>query len=225
MLNTRKLLITTVLCTLIVACGNSGNTDNTVSPGQASYTVTFQSSWSSTTHPDNFPVSPHYSGLIGASHNVNKSYWDAGSLASSGIETMAETGSKTNLINEINNNISIGDSERVISGNGIGPSPGQVTLNFVVSPEYSFVTLVSMIAPSPDWFVGVSALNLMENGVWIENKTVDLYVYDAGTDDGATYTSPDADSNPKQTIFRIETSPFNVNGTVTPVGKFIFTKK
>ena len=118
----------------------------------------------------------------------------------------------------------IRDSEKVISGNGIGLSPGQVTLEFVMSPEYSFITLVSMLAPSPDWFVGVSALNLMENGVWVGNKSVDLYVYDAGTDDGATYTSPDSDSNPKQAIFRIETSPFNVNGTVTPVGKFIFQK-
>lgn len=44
------------------------------------------------------------------------------------------------------------------------------------------------IGPSPDWVVGVNGLNLcLKNCTWIENLTVDLYPYDAGTDSGITY--------------------------------------
>jgi len=58
----------------------------------------------------------------------------------------------------------------------------------------------------------------------VESKTVDLYVYDAGTDDGSSYTAANADSNPKQFISRIEYSPFLVNGSVKPIGTMSFVK-
>ena len=36
-----------------------------------------------------------------------------------------------------------------------------------------------MVAPSPDWFVGVSALSLLaEDGTWKEREEVALRVYD-----------------------------------------------
>lgn len=42
--------------------------------------------------------------------------------------------------------------------------------------------------PSPDWIVGVSGLNLcLPNCSWTPSKVVDLYPYDAGTDNGITY--------------------------------------
>lgn len=42
--------------------------------------------------------------------------------------------------------------------------------------------------PSPDWIVGVSGLELcMANCSWIPYKELNLYPYDAGTDDGLTY--------------------------------------
>lgn len=44
------------------------------------------------------------------------------------------------------------------------------------------------LGPTPDWVVGVNGLNLcLKNCTWIENLTVDLYPYDAGTDSGITY--------------------------------------
>lgn len=45
-----------------------------------------------------------------------------------------------------------------------------------------------MLDPSPDWFVGVSGLELcLANCSWIENKVLELYPWDAGTDSGPTY--------------------------------------
>lgn len=42
--------------------------------------------------------------------------------------------------------------------------------------------------PSPDWFTGVSNLNLCTKDCsWVEDKVVDLGLYDAGTDSGVSY--------------------------------------
>lgn len=42
--------------------------------------------------------------------------------------------------------------------------------------------------PSPDWVVGVSGLELCNRDCsWAETKTVDLFPYDAGTDNGISY--------------------------------------
>ena len=41
-----------------------------------------------------------------------------------------------------------------------------------------------MLAPRPDWFVGVDGVSLRENGSWLDSKVVELVVFDAGTDSG-----------------------------------------
>lgn len=189
----------------------------------ATYRVTFESTWSAATHPEDFPPNPHFSGLIGAAHDGTASLWTLGGLASPGIESMAETGSKTQLTNEVNGLIGEGKALAVLSGGGIGNSPGSVSLTFDVTEEYPLVSLVSMLAPSPDWFVGTDGLDLFEGGAWTPKLMVDLYVYDAGTDSGPNYTSPDQDTNPAEPIFEIESSPFLVGGDVEPVGTFTFT--
>lgn len=66
---------------------------------------------------------------------------------------------------------------------------GKTFAVFRVDPINHLVSFVSMIDPSPDWFVGVSGLELcLPNCTWIENKVMELYPWDAGTDSGATYT-------------------------------------
>lgn len=70
--------------------------------------------------------------------------------------------------------------------------------------QHHLVSLVSMIYPSPDWFVGVSGLELcLPNGSWVEQKILNLYPVDAGTDAGPTYISPDQPTIPKEAIRRI----------------------
>ena len=186
----------------------------------ATYRVTFESSWSAATHPDGFPANPHFSGLVGATHGEAASLWEAGALASPGMESMAETGSKTALRNEVETLIASGQALSVLSGGGIGLSPGSVTLDFDVDEDHALVSLVSMLAPSPDWFVGVSGLDLFSGGAWLPERTVDLAVYDAGTDSGPNYTSPNQDTNPPDPIAVLGTPPFATNGTV---GSFTFT--
>ena len=75
-----------------------------------------------------------------------------------------------------------------------------------------------MIAPSPDCVIGVSGYDLMPGGNWIDNATVTLYAYGAGTDDGVSYGSSNADTDPQGLITQIITTPFLVDSAVVPVG-------
>ena len=194
----------------------------TVTPDTTSYDVVFESIWSASTHPASFPANPHFSGLIGGTHGDSVTFWAEGSFASSGIKQMAEFGSKTPLDFEVEAAILAGTGDGLISGGGISPSPGSVELTFDVSVDFPLVTLVSMIAPSPDWFVGVNSLSLLEEGSWVSSVIIQLFAYDAGTDSGVIYTSPDEVTDPRVNVSRITVSPFDV---ASPLGTFTFTRR
>ncbi len=195
--------------------------------GDATYGVTFEADWSAATHPDGFPPNPHFSGLVGATHDATTSLWAPGKLASPGIEVMAETGGKSTLLAEVNALIADGRAATALSGSGVGLSPGSVSMTFEVAETHPLVSLVTMIAPSPDWFVGVRDLDLRdEDGEegWADEITVTLFAYDAGTDSGPNYTSSNQDTNPQEPVFLIEESPFVVDGKLEPIGTFTFNR-
>ncbi len=194
-----------------------------VATATATYRVSFDSTWSGSTHPQDFPPNPHFSGLIAATHGSNVGFWRMGEPASAGIEAMAELGSKFPLDQEAEAAIMAGTAQHLLSGDGIGRSPGSTSLEFEIGRDYPLVTLVSMIAPSPDWFVGVSALDLLENGDWAASMSVTLHAYDAGTDSGATYEAGNADTVPREPITQIGGAPLAVSGRVAPIGTFTFT--
>jgi hypothetical protein len=187
----------------------------------AEYTARFDATWSAATHPISFPANAHFSGLIGGTHTSAVTFWAAGGIASQGIENMAEIGSKTPLDAEVQAAITAGTADGVISGGGISPSPGSVSVSFTMDQDFPLVTLVSMIAPSPDWFVGVAGLALFEDGNWVNERVVQLLPYDAGTDSGITYTSPNQDTNPQDPIAVIVAPPA---GNGVPFGTFTFTR-
>lgn len=62
--------------------------------------------------------------------------------------------------------------------------------------------MVKMI-PSPDWFVGIDSLNLCEGGQWKQEVTLDLHPYDAGTDSGFTFSSPNFPTSPQETVTKV----------------------
>ena len=186
------------------------------------YRVTFNATWSMQTHPTNFPSNPHFSGLVGATHHGDVRLWETGEVASDGIELMAETGGKRELRHEIEHLIEDGDAYRELSGDGLSTSPSMVSLEFDAVSTHPFVTLVSMLAPSPDWFVGVSALPLMEDGAWLERVEVQLRLYDAGTDDGTVYIASDANTDPAEPITRLTESEAGFTDGEPLVGTFVF---
>ncbi|MCH7769902.1 MAG: spondin domain-containing protein [Bacteroidetes bacterium] len=210
---------------LLLGCSENENVLTQPEPEtNARYKLTFNASWSAQTHPNEFPSSAHFSGLIGMTHNGNTMLFANGEIASIGIKNMAETGSKSPLETEIQDFISNGTGNTLISGGGINPLPGEVSLEFDITTSNSMVSVVSMLAPSPDWFIAVSNINLFENDEWVTSKTITVDIYDAGTDDGETFLSSNKPTIPRAAIFEIITPPLAINNVVAPLGSITFTK-
>lgn len=193
----------------------------------ARYEVLFDATWSQPTHPTDFPLgSAHWSGLVGGVHNAEVHFWREGETASEGIRLMAELGSQPRLLSEVRTAMTGGTADFTLAGGGVNPAPGTRLLVFPqpMRRDHPLVTLCTMIAPSPDWFVGVDSLSLIENGQWVPTKEVVLYAHDAGTDSGASYASLDAVTTPRGVITRFTGFPALVNGVVVPFGTFTFRR-
>ncbi len=192
----------------------------------ARYQVVFNATWSQATHPAGWTTNAHWSGLVGGTHNSAVHFFRAGELATEGIRQMAEFGAKPQLLTEVGAAMTNGTADFQLSGSGLRPSPGSVSLTFPqpMRRDYPLVTLVSMIAPSPDWFAGVDSLSLIENDQWLAGKTVTLYSMDAGTDSGLTYEAPDQATVPHVAVMPHTGFPALQNGVIVPFGTFTFTR-
>jgi hypothetical protein len=217
----------------LAACGGEGPADPTPSPAPvvrpspaatARYRVTFEATWDAATHPMDFPPNPHFSGLIGGTHRGTVSFWQEGGLATEGIRLMAERGRQSPLDIEVDAALRAGHAQHLLVGSDVPSSPGSTSLEFMVSVDYPLVTLVTMVAPSPDWFVGVSGLSLRESGDWVASRTVELTPWDAGTDSGVSYRSADRVTAPPEPIRRLTGSPVSVGGSVPSMGRFVFRR-
>lgn len=189
----------------------------------ARYRITFDATWTAATHPVDAPPNPHFSPPIGASHTANVTFWREGALATEGIRRMAELGATSTLSDEIRVAIAAGSAEQVFVGEGFS-SPKAIATEFTISRDFPLLTWVTMVAPSPDWFTGVSSLRLIENGAWIDERVLPALPWDAGTDSGLSFVSPDRETIPRQPITRIVTPPLGANGQVTPLGTIRVTK-
>lgn len=226
MTNALRFACAVLIATSMSACGGSSApaAPSPNAPDSARYRLTFESTWTASTHPLDFPSTAHFSALVGGTHDATTSFWREGGLATNGIRDMAERGRTSPLDDEINAAVRAGGAGAVFTGGQIPATPGTVSLEFEIRQRYPLVTFVSMVAPSPDWFVGVTGLPLFENGSWVDERRVELVPWDAGTDSGQTFTSADLETQPRAPISRIVTSPLAPNGAVRPLGRFVFTR-
>jgi hypothetical protein len=185
----------------------------------ANYQVRFEVDWSAATHPGAYPANAHFSTLIGASHRHDVSLWQPGVLASPGIKQMAETGGITLLTNQLQTMIAAAQVSALFTGAGPA-APGLGTISQIsIDESFPEVSLVTMIAPSPDWFVGVHNVPLIAAGRWQQSVSVSLEAYDSGTDSGAMFVAPDLESVPHVPIALVQEVPLNV----APIGRLVFT--
>jgi hypothetical protein len=207
---------TTIGFSTVLACVCIGR----LSAAPVSYSVRFDATWSQTSHPNAYPPGAHFSALIGGVHSDQVRFWTPGELASGGIEQMAEVGGTTALRNEVQATINAGTAAAVVQGSGI-PSPGNTSVTINVTPEFPLVTLVSMVAPTPDWFVGVHGFDLRDGSSWINQATVDLFGYDAGTEQGTGFSLSNPDTDPRQPIALLG---FPFMASDPKLGTFTFTR-
>ena len=209
----------------VAACSSGGgNGTDRDANADATYKVTFTGLWTAADFPTGFPGSgAHFTTLVGGTHNNQVIFWEPGQPATQGIENMAESGSTGALSSEVEAAKIDGKAEFVLLGSGNTGAAAMSTLEFDINQTYPLVTLTSMVAPSPDWFVGVHGLSLFDDtaGDWKQTVTVELKVYDAGTEGGVSFSLNNSDSS--GFIALLTSSPTDTDFTdgVGSGGKFI----
>jgi hypothetical protein len=201
-----------------------------VDPASAEYTVIFKSRWTKAEHPFEYPepgvvTGPHFSGIIGAAHNASYAIFAEGSLPTAGLERLSEEGKHAPLDEEIRAAVAAGNAAALFASGPLRDFGDSLVTTVRVDAAYPLVSLVAMVAPSPDWFTGASNVNLLENGQWVASRTIQLDAWDSGGDDGATYKAADKDNDPKKPTTRSTSRHFMTNGEVVPVATLTFIKK
>ena len=176
-------------------------------PSTATYDVEFEGKWTTAATPDGLPVGAHFSRLVGAVHNAGVSFLASGGTASAGVESMAEIGAIGTLRSEVQTAIDASPATALSLFQGSTDTGGVMaaqSLSPTLSTAHPRVTLVTMVAPSPDWFVGVSGLRLLNSsGRWLRSHTVNLYPWDAGTEEGTGFSLNNAATDPQGVITSI----------------------
>ena len=188
---------------------------DTVVGQEAEYEFKFEARW---VPPAAVPGNAHFTQIVGATHNVAGSLYTVGRRASLGVERVAELGLTGSMLAEIDAGIAAGNVDTTILGTDTFLTPQEVnTFKFSASESHSRLTFLTMIAPSPDWFVGVSDLDLLDaNGQWRDQIVIDLDSYDAGTENGTRFSLANAATLPQGFITDLDTA--EPNGALFGVG-------
>ena len=186
-------------------CGELIAADLAPESDSARYCVTFSAQWREAGFGP-VPGPAHFTTLIGAAVNEESQLWAADNSASPGFEKVAEAGTVALFTEEIELEIEGETALEVVSVKGTGAVEErhyelELTQNF---PLYTFAT---MIAPSPDWFVGLSQFSLKnEAGNWLDAVSLELPAYDAGTESGEFFSLAGTATEPAQVISRLNAS-------------------
>ena len=211
-------VLSTALAAAPIGCkggGGSGDSDGECavsSEAEACFEVSFTGLWTEADFPFEFPGGAHFSPPVGATHIGAVHLWESGQPASDGIEEMAETGDTSALLEEIVALIASSDAAIAVEGGRISATE-TTRFQFKATADHSRLTLVSMVAPSPDWFVGIEGYDLRPGGEWIEDELIDLdRIYDAGTDSGDTFSAANSNTQPADPIARLLDAHFMDGG-------------
>lgn len=199
---------------------------NTISFSEARYTITVTGKWST---PDfAVPAGAHYTTFVGMVHNSQAWLWREGTPASPGTELLAEIGNGTTMLTEIDSMVTARNASSLILFTAPATLTGSRMSSVYCNTNYSRVSFASMLGPTPDWFVGVSGINLYHNNNWVSDTSVNLYAYDAGTEEGDLFGYNNPATSPQQTIQLLQASRATVlangNATLVPIATARFTK-
>eukprot|EP01006_Ploeotia_vitrea_P050253 TRINITY_DN67435_c6_g1_i1.p1 TRINITY_DN67435_c6_g1~~TRINITY_DN67435_c6_g1_i1.p1 ORF type:complete len:1060 (-),score=118.60 TRINITY_DN67435_c6_g1_i1:313-3492(-) len=195
---------------------------NVPCPGDACYRLAMQFSWieQGGIAADNEHFSPP---VVAVSSDANPVFVGIGGTASMGLEVLAETGNPSPFVQELH---SQGSVQVHVGSPSFRPFEGPSVINDIcLSPTESVVQIFTMVAPSPDWFIYASFRNLRntQNNEWVPSAEIVLApanVYDAGTDEGQTFLSDDAEQLPQGTVELLSSSGNAITSLEGPIGTF-----
>jgi len=195
----------------------------------ANYQCIFTNLWTKSRHPNDFPKNPHWSPPVVVSHDLEYFLFREGENATEGLESVAETGNTKKLIDEMKD---AGDSilTRKVGNlmDGFSFKDSQKIKNIKLDGSHPYLSMISMVAPSPDWFTGLNDFDMRNGtGFWFQEVILDLFPWDAGTDAGTTYKSSDDDNDETVAQLTIDNIPQSSKVfespegvTVLPVARF-----
>ncbi|XP_075693897.1 spondin-1 [Rhinoderma darwinii] len=205
--------------------------------GTAKYRLTFYGNWSEKIHPKDYPRrANHWSAIIGGSHSKEYVLWEYGGYSSDGVKQVAELGSPVKMEEEIRQK---GDEVlTVIKAKAQWPAWQPLNVRAAPSAEFSvdrsrhLMSFLAMLGPSPDWNVGLPAEDLCTKECgWVQRVIQDLIPWDAGTDNGVTYESPNKPTIPQDKIRPLTSldhpqSPFYdpEGGPIIPVARVVIER-
>ncbi len=176
---------------------------------KATFELTINITWSPGTAPFEYPkAGGHLSRLVGATHRNRYSMFRDGHTASSGLEALAEIGRPDILKAELLDAQRRSRVGTIFELPRLDKVPGQMKAIVSATKEYPLLSFVTMLAPSPDWFTGLSDVPLVLDGKWTEAADFQLLAWDAGSDSGKTYVAPNADTQPRQSVRLVSTRHF-----------------
>jgi len=148
-----------------------------------------------------------------AAHSFDNCFWEEGGIATTGVEEVAETGGTSSLENELK--AVSPEVDYVVGRAQFNSMTQEQSFDLVrMSPTNKFLTTISMIAPSPDWFTGFydfSPVNDLTK-TWYSEFVIETYPWDAGTEDGDTFSGANGATDPREPIFRFTSANTPSNG-------------
>ena len=146
--------------------GNDNTGDSAkLAPSTAQYQITFDAVWSKDNGHTVIPDGAHFSPFIAWTHAKDFKMFSSGESASEGIKVMAETGAPQPLLAELEKAKQDGKVGAYVTGELVN-SPGTVQRMIEPTQTYRYITVVSMLAPSPDWFVAVTDFEMFASNEW-----------------------------------------------------------
>ncbi|XP_078587707.1 spondin-1-like isoform X2 [Branchiostoma floridae x Branchiostoma japonicum] len=171
------------------------------------YTLVFEGLWSAKRFPKQYPIyrpKASWSSLVGVTHNDEYTLWHKGEIASEGVKLFAEKAGSFKLFSDFAD--SKGTSGKFFADEIKNKGVGERKTDFAIDADHSKVSFMVKIVPSPDWFVGLDSKDLCQNGKWIDQFSTRLGPWDAGTDKGFTFTSPNWATVPQEPVFQISST-------------------
>jgi hypothetical protein len=184
------------------------------------YYCIFRSLWTEENQPEKYPVSARWGDQIIHSGTKQFTPWLKNRVTTLGVEKVAESGFVDTF-----------EKEAVYAGKVIKDiqQSDAFTINqddweknyrympgIEFNADYNFISGIAGMVPSPCWFTGFYLFDVIDeyDRTFWERFRIKTYPWNAGTDAGDTYNSPDNDLDPPEVVHRMTNSN-------TPNGLFV----
>jgi hypothetical protein len=175
------------------------------------FLVTIQISWGDPRVPIGHPNDPHTGNMFLVTHNPYYSLFKVNNIASLGIRKSAEYG----VVDELKMESQKSPDVYKIYTSDVLKAPGVRTFIIEDNSMFPLFSFTTMLAPSPDWFTGITNIDLRS----ITNHTFPLYAYDSGSAYGSIFmTEPKYHRKMLIPISYKADAPFFPTGNVIPIG-------